>query len=118
MLFSALSAATSAVTAGNTPTLNFLSGVYQLQGRESHNIVEVYHLQKPMDPIASDNEKELNERLAELDIDLLNRRKGAWDAFHSVSADRLPQAAHSLRDVLRSLISKWASNDQVKKAIW
>jgi hypothetical protein len=35
-----------------------------------------------------------------------------------VSADRLPQASHSLRDVLRSLISKWASNDQVKKAIW
>jgi hypothetical protein len=71
MLFSALSAATSAVTAGNTPTLNFLSGVYQLQGRESQNIAEVYQLQKPTDPIEPDNEKELNERLAEIDIDLL-----------------------------------------------
>jgi len=118
LLSAALSATSSAVTAGNTPTLNFISGVYQLQERESKNIIEVYHLQKPTDPIAPDNEKELNERLARIDSDLLNRRRGAWDAFYSVSADRLPQATHSLRDVLRSLISRWASNDQVKKALW
>jgi Predicted pPIWI-associating nuclease len=118
LLSSALSAASSAVTAGNTPTLNFLSGVYQIQGRESKNIIEVHRLQKPTDPIAPDNEKELNERLARIDTDLLNRRRGAWDAFYSVSADRLSQAAHSLRDVLRSLISRWVSNDQVKKALW
>lgn len=77
MLFSALSAASSAVTAGNTPTLNFISGVHQLQGRESKNIIEVYHLQKPIDPIAPDNGKELNERLAKIDSDLVTRRRGA-----------------------------------------
>ena len=46
------------------------------------------------------------------------RRRGAWDAFYSSSEDALAQAAHSMRDILASLVSQMGSNELVSESAW
>jgi hypothetical protein len=46
------------------------------------------------------------------------RRRGAWDAFYSSSQDALPQAAHSMRDILALLVSQMGSNEMVLACAW
>jgi hypothetical protein len=46
------------------------------------------------------------------------RRRGAWDAFYSSSEDALAQAAHSMRDILASLVSQMGSNELVSASAW
>ena len=62
--------------------------------------------------------QDLDEKLEKINSDWPKRRKGAWDAFNSVSSDKLAQASHTMRDILSKLISKWASNDDVKRSGW
>jgi hypothetical protein len=45
-------------------------------------------------------------------------RKGAWDTFHSTSKDALSQAANSMRDILRTVTAKLASNERVQNCSW
>lgn len=90
--------------------------------RIEHDLVnfnETYHVTEPPPPIPFSNiQEELERLLNEIDLALNERRKGAWYAFQSGSPDKRGQAAHSMRDILSALISKWASNEDVKKAEW
>jgi len=63
-------------------------------------------------------ENDLDKELEKIDSNLPNRRKGAWETYNSASSDKLSQAANSMRNILSCLISMWASNDDVKSAIW
>ena len=49
---------------------------------------------------------------------LVTMRKGAWDSFHSAAGNKLQIAAHSMREILSNIVSKWASNENVMKAKW
>ena len=61
---------------------------------------------------------ELDYELSQIDNKLVLHRKGAWDAFNSTSRDKKLQAASSMRQILRALISKWASDEEVKNTKW
>jgi hypothetical protein len=63
-------------------------------------------------------EKELDFELDKIDLSLSKRRRGAWETLYSSSQDKIPQAAHSIRDIFSHIISKYASNADVKKADW
>jgi hypothetical protein len=50
--------------------------------------------------------------------DLADHRRGAWETFNSSAIDKKLQAAASMREILRSLIAKWATTDDVMKTDW
>ena len=56
--------------------------------------------------------------LASVDVDLESKRLGVWQTFHGSSGDRLAQAAHSMREVIRLLLSRLAPDEAVKNAPW
>jgi len=60
----------------------------------------------------------LSSLLSEQDPDLESKRQGAWHTFHGTSSDRLRQACHSMREVIRLLLDKLAPDDMVKAAPW
>lgn len=62
--------------------------------------------------------EELDAVLHRFREDLPRRRAGAWDAFHSVSADALAQASHSMRDILATIIAKKADNKAIEQCVW
>lgn len=78
----------------------------------------IYDLQDPQIFLDNIGKKEIADMLASYDPDLEEKRKGAWQTFYSASSDRLSQAANTMRDLIRLFISKYASNDDVKKASW
>lgn len=61
---------------------------------------------------------ELDAMLRRFRDDLPRRRAGAWDAFHSVSADALAQASHTMRDILALIIAKKADNKTIEQCAW
>ena len=63
-------------------------------------------------------QEELDNYLKMIDPKLVERRKGAWDAFYSISQDNYAQASHTMRDIFAKIISKYASNELVTKAAW
>jgi hypothetical protein len=62
--------------------------------------------------------EELDAMLHRFREDLPRRRAGAWDAFHSVSADAIAQASHSMRDILATIIAKQADNKAIELCAW
>lgn len=62
--------------------------------------------------------EELDVLLSSLGEDFPTRRAGAWDAFHSVSADAQAQASHSMRDILAKIIASLASNATIEQCDW
>lgn len=62
--------------------------------------------------------EELDAMLRRFHEDLPRRRTGAWDAFHSVSADALAQASHTMRDILALIIAKKADNKTIEQCVW
>jgi len=77
-----------------------------------------YHLQDPKIVFDSTDSDAVSKLLEEYDPELEKERRGAWDTFFSNSSANHSQAAHSMRDVLRKLIRKHASNNAVKAASW
>ncbi len=64
------------------------------------------------------NDEDLDALLLRFREDLPSRRAGAWDAFHSVSADALAQASHTMRDILAVIIAKEAGNKMIEQCAW
>lgn len=60
----------------------------------------------------------LSRLLSEIDPDLESKRQGAWHTFYGTGSDRLSQASHSMREVIRLLLDKLAPDDMVKAAPW
>lgn len=50
--------------------------------------------------------------------ELSQRRRGAWQAFHTGGSDDLAQATHSMREILTSLLDQFSPNSAVKNAPW
>lgn len=82
------------------------------------NFFETHGLENPTSFLNLVEDEDLSRLLGEYDSDLETQRRGAWNAFYSASETKLSQAAHTMRDLLRLLISRHASNAEVKKASW
>jgi hypothetical protein len=77
---------------------------------------------KPEYELAEDELKELDSFLEEFsrvfeDVgDLVSMRSGAWQTFHSPVDNALMAASHSMREILRKIISQFASNKVLEDA--
>lgn len=60
----------------------------------------------------------LSRLLSEVDPDLESKRLGVWQTFYGDSNDRLGQASHSMREVIRLLLEKLAPDEKVKQCPW
>lgn len=111
---------TSVCLTGSSGYSGFKSDVDEI--RLENDLIDfdgTYPITIPSPPIPyTDIQQELDILLDEIGPELNQRRKGAWYVFHSGSPDKQAQAAHSMRDVLSVFISRWASNEDVKKAEW
>lgn len=111
-----ISGATSTCTSSTYGTITVIDQINAANNKK--NLYGVYDFKKPSLKEEKEIQDELDRELREIDPSLCKRRKGAWQTFFSVSADKKAQAAHSMREIFRKLISMWASNDDVKKAEW
>jgi BioD-like phosphotransacetylase family protein len=114
-LQSAASFAVTGVTATNTLFLSFASAV-NLAGTNNPRLARIFEEFDLADlTILHDAEdsNELSLLLTREDPGLEKARLGAWETLASDSSDALSQAAHSMREVLRKLIAKYASNEKV-----
>ena len=116
----ALSYAVTGVTTTNTLSLSFASaiGLAEVTNPKLKNIYERYTLRNFSVVCGPEDSTELGELLVREDPTLEEKRIGAWQTLASGSADALSQAANSMREVLRVLISKYASNNDVKTCSW
>ena len=94
------------------------SGIFLTAQYPGSQIFHTYHLQDPKPVFDSTDSDAVSNLLEEYDPELEKERRGTWQTFFSSSSANRSQAAHSMRDVLRRLISKHASNDVVKLANW
>ena len=62
-------------------------------------------------------QESLNRLLADLDPDLVDRRKGSWQTFRSSNPDRLSQAASSYRELIRTVLDKLAPGVDTDRSI-
>lgn len=109
----------TSVSTSGTAISAAISGVYRIEATHPEiNFKEKYSLKDPSVFFKSSDTEELSKILNGFDSELESMRKGAWDVFYSNSESRLVQASHSMRDILRRFISKFATNDQVKRADW
>ncbi len=60
----------------------------------------------------------LSTLLSSIDPFLEEKRIGGWQTFEGNSTDRISQATHSMREVLRQLLDKLAPDGDVKGAPW
>jgi hypothetical protein len=107
--------ALSGVTISNVATQNLIAFAIGAAPETKKDIfVELVHknLQRPF------SEEELDALLATFREELPKRRRGAWDAFYSSSEDALAQAAHTMRDILASIVAKRGSNERVQACAW
>jgi hypothetical protein len=114
--FEAVQISLSTTTSGGTSVIGDVF-TYAAQ-QPDRRVAETYGLADPSSFIVDTDGSEIDRLLAEIDPQLVSHRHGAWAAFYSVAEDRLTQAANSMRKVLNSLISEYASNDQVKACHW
>lgn len=56
--------------------------------------------------------------LASVDAGLESKRLGVWQTFYGNSNDRLGQAAHSMREVIRLLLNILAPEEKIKECPW
>jgi hypothetical protein len=61
---------------------------------------------------------QLSVLLNEIDPDLELKRRGAWQTFRGESNDRISQAAHSMREVIRLLLDCLAPEEKILHAPW
>ncbi len=64
------------------------------------------------------NTAELSDLLNSVDSSLEDKRIGAWVTFKGTSPDKIAQASHSMREVLRQLLDILAPDEDVKEAPW
>ncbi|MEW6327867.1 MAG: hypothetical protein AB1487_09810 [Thermodesulfobacteriota bacterium] len=79
-------------------------------------VIEVESVDMSTEQIAS--EERLDERLNEISDRFINIRKGAWQTFRSNSQDKVRQAAHSMRELIRQVLDKLAPEQEVKNTTW
>jgi RNA-directed DNA polymerase len=60
----------------------------------------------------------ISRLLAAVDPGLETKRLGVWQTFDGNSADRLRQAAHSMREVIRLLLDRLAPDKAIMAASW
>jgi hypothetical protein len=107
------------IAAAGTASTSGSGAAFVLHGRASYiqmqnsdrNIYDEYHLRRPAFIETARVRAQLDRCLDDIDPELNQRRKGAWQTLNSVSFDKKAEAAHTMRDVLAKLISRWASND-------
>jgi hypothetical protein len=63
-------------------------------------------------------QQDLDSFIVNIDSELVNKRKGAWEAFVSSRNDKYSQACYSMRDVLTKILDKFCSVDSVRSAEW
>lgn len=63
-------------------------------------------------------EQEIEDLLREVDPVLVQKRKGAWEAFRSSNFDRVSQATHSMRETIRLLLDELAPGEKIKNTPW
>lgn len=87
--------------------------------------IPVYaHRYKKEYELSGEDNSELDEYLRDFTAefsgvpDLVQVRKGAWDTYYSATEVNLMNASHSMREVMRHIISQIATNEEVKKASW
>lgn len=84
----------------------------------------IFCLEIPLNQFEPNKSKELDDYLKAFSDeypgigDLVKMRKGAWDALSSVVENNLMGASHLMREIIRKVISKFATNEEVKKAEW
>ena len=61
---------------------------------------------------------QLDGELALIDKTLPQRRLASWEVFNSPTKDNKLQAASSMRQILRGLISRWSSNAEIENTGW
>jgi len=82
-----------------------------------------FHSRKDFE-LSDDDKEELDEHLKEFSKDfpgtpdLAKIRLGAWETFYSETEVNLMNASHSMREILRHIISRIASNEEVKQSSW
>lgn len=102
-----------------TVGLEAITGISILEDKNpTIDFKKTYNLQEPKQFLEKLDSKAVADELSSYDADLEAMRQGAWKTFNSTSEARLSQAAHTMRDLLRLFITKYASNDDVKKAPW
>jgi RNA-directed DNA polymerase len=84
--------------------------------RTSRTVPTKYAL-KPLVTTEHDTEA-LSHLLSSVDPLLEEKRLGAWMTFKGSSTDRIAQATHSMRELLRQLLDKLAPDEDVKRASW
>jgi len=119
-LLQALSYAVTGVTSTNSISSSIASaiGIAEVTNPRLINIYEKFNLQDFTAIRDPEYLHELSGLLDQEDPALEKARRGAWETLESGSAAALSQAAHSMREVLTKLISKYASNDDVKRCPW
>lgn len=89
---------------------------------ERHLMMEAPIAEHPMAERESSSEETAEGTIAALlnsvDPILEERRTAAWETFHGEGSERLRQAAHTMREVLRQLLDNLAAEDKVVKAKW
>lgn len=109
------SGALAAVTISNVTAQNLVEYALETAPQESRqNFIELAEKQFSTPFSAED----LDELLARFQPGLEKRRAGAWDTFHSDSADALAQASHTMRDILSKVIAKVATNAAIENCDW
>lgn len=84
--------------------------------RTSRTIPVKYAI-KPVTTGAHDAQ-ELSKLLNSVDPLLESKRTGVWSTFKGNSTEKIPQAAHSMRELLRQLLDKLAPDENVKGSSW
>jgi hypothetical protein len=107
------------ISSTTTAAISVASDVFMIAADHPGDaLVERYEIRDPCPFFDGNDVAELESLLSSVDTQLAVRRRGAWETFHSGTADCLAQAAHSMRDVLGNLISKYASNRHVEVCDW
>jgi hypothetical protein len=64
------------------------------------------------------SEETIDSLLTGIDLMLQKKRQGAWQTFNGESKDRISQAMHTMREVLRQLLDVLAPEEEIPKAPW
>ena len=90
---------------------------YEPQKFQVYEPPSLQPIEKPA-PNSNVNENLLEDLLQEVDPILVEKRRGAWEAFYSTSSDRLSQATHSMREVIRLFLDNLAPEEKIKATSW
>jgi hypothetical protein len=118
-LLQALGPLVAGVSASDTLSTTFASAVLSTEATNPRlDFIQQYGLRDFTLLSEVQDQRELSGLLTTIDPTLESMRKSAWESLSSGAEQRLLQAAHLMREVLRQLISKYASNERVKRCPW